>query len=142
MRNTNGRKTASIAIPTTRFAAYLVQPATDLVLKDNSFGRVVGEYFAFPAVDTPKSKDVPPGLSGIHRKNPYGAGTGRFWLHYTLTGELRKRSFGSRRSGERAQAHNFTGTYCSFAYSALACFRMEMSESAWSFHVIRNLLLT
>ena len=78
MRNTNGGETTRIAIPTTRFAAYLVQAPTDLVFKDNSFGRVVGEYFVFPAVDTPKSKDVPPGLSGIHRKTPYGAGTGRF----------------------------------------------------------------
>ena len=43
MRNANGGETASISIPTTRFAAYLVQPATDLVFKDNSFGRVVGE---------------------------------------------------------------------------------------------------
>ena len=31
MRNTNRRKIASIAISTTRFATYLVQPATDLV---------------------------------------------------------------------------------------------------------------
>ncbi len=33
MRNTNGRKIASIAISTTRFATYLVQPATDLVFR-------------------------------------------------------------------------------------------------------------
>jgi hypothetical protein len=78
MQYTNGRKTASIAIPTTRFAAYLVQPATDLVFKDNSFGRVVGEYFVLPTVDTTKSKDISLGLSGIHRKTPYGAGTGHF----------------------------------------------------------------
>ena len=75
MRNTNGRKTASIAIPTTRFAAYLVKPATNLVFKDNSFGRVVGGYFEFPAVDTAKCKDVPLRLSGLHRKTPVGAGT-------------------------------------------------------------------
>jgi hypothetical protein len=33
MRNTNRRKIASIAISTTRFATYLVQPATDLVFR-------------------------------------------------------------------------------------------------------------
>jgi hypothetical protein len=33
MRDTNGSKTASITIPTTRFATYLVQPAMDLVFR-------------------------------------------------------------------------------------------------------------
>ena len=78
MRSTNGGKTASIAIPTKRFATYLAQPATDLVFRLDLFGGVFGEYFEFPAVDTAKSKDVPLGLSGIHRKTPVGAGTGAF----------------------------------------------------------------
>src|SRR6516225_4337030 len=71
MRNTNGGETASIAIPTARFAAYFVQPGTDLVFSLDPFGGVFGEYFVFPAVDAAKSKDVPLGLSGIHRKTPY-----------------------------------------------------------------------
>jgi hypothetical protein len=78
MRYTNGRKTASIAIPTTRLAVYLVQPATDLVFRLDASGGVFGEYFEFPAVDTAKSKDVPLGLSGIHRKTPLLRGTSRF----------------------------------------------------------------
>ena len=77
MQNTNGRKTASIAIPTTRLAAYLVQPATDLVFRLDPFGGVVGEYFVSRAVDTAKSKDVPSGLSGLHRKTPDGGGLRR-----------------------------------------------------------------
>ena len=72
MRNTNRRKTAGIAIPTTRVAAYLVQPATDLDFRLDPFGGVFGEYFEFPAVDTAKSKDVPLGLSGLYRKTPDG----------------------------------------------------------------------
>ena len=77
MRNTNRGETASIAIPTTRLAAYLVQPATDLVFKDNSFGRVLGEYFVLLAVDAAKCKDVPLRLSGLHRKTPDGGGLRR-----------------------------------------------------------------
>ena len=102
MRNTDGRKTTSVAIPTTRFAAYLVQPATDLVFRLDLVGRVFGEYFEFPAVDAAKSKDVPLGLSGIHRKTPDGAGTGAFDSHYTLTGEFRKRSLCLSRNARRA----------------------------------------
>ena len=78
MRNTNGGKTASSAIPTTRFAAYLVQPATDLIFRLDPVGGVFGKYFVFPAVDTAKGKDVPLGLSGLHRKTPDSAGTGAF----------------------------------------------------------------
>jgi hypothetical protein len=77
MRNTNGRKTASIAIPTTGIAAYFVYAAADLVLRFDGFGRILAEYLEFPAVDTAKNEDVPLGLSGVHRKTPYGAGTGR-----------------------------------------------------------------
>jgi hypothetical protein len=78
MGNTNGRKTASIATPATRIAPYLVYPVADSVFMNDVFGAIVGEHLVFPAVDTAKSKDVPLGLPGIHRKTPYGAGTGRF----------------------------------------------------------------
>ena len=36
------------------------------------FGGVIGKYFVFSAVDTAKSKDVPSGLSDLHRKTPDG----------------------------------------------------------------------
>jgi len=101
MRNTNGRKTASIAPPVTRIAAYLVDPTADLLLRLHAVARILGKYFVFPAVDAAKCKDVPLRLSGLHRKAPVGVGTGAFDSQYTLTGELRKRSFGSRRSGEK-----------------------------------------
>src|SRR6516165_11814195 len=101
MRNTNGRKTAGIAIPTARIADYLVDPSTNPLFSLDALARILGEYFVFPAVDTAKCKDVPLRLSGLHRKTPVGAGTGAFDSQYTLTGELRKRSFGSRRSGEK-----------------------------------------
>jgi len=78
MQNTNRRKTAGIAIPTTRIAPYLIYAVTDSVFRLDALGGILGEYFEFPAVDTTKSKDVPLGLSGAHRKTPYGAGTGLF----------------------------------------------------------------
>ena len=77
MRNTNGGKTASIAIPTARFTAYLVQPASDLVFALDAVGGVSGENFVFPAVGTAKCKDVPLRLSGLHRKTPDGGGLRR-----------------------------------------------------------------
>ena len=78
MHNTNGRKTAGIAIPATRIAPYLVYPVADSVFMNDVFGAVVGDHFIFAAVDTTKRKDAPLGLSRIHRKTSYGAGTGRF----------------------------------------------------------------
>ena len=47
-------------------------------MMNDVFGGVVGEHFIFPAVDTTKRKDVPLGLSRIHRKTPDAAGTSRF----------------------------------------------------------------
>src|SRR6516162_6576438 len=73
MRNTNSGKAASIAIPATRFAAYFIQPATDLIFKLDPFGGIFSKDFEFPADDTTKSKDVPLRLSDLHRKTPYGA---------------------------------------------------------------------
>ena len=67
-----------VCVPRPRMETAGQPPVADSVFMNDVFGAVVGEYFVFPAVDTPKSKDVPPGLSGIHRKTPYGAGTGRF----------------------------------------------------------------
>ena len=78
MRNTNGRKTASIALPSTRIAPYSVYPSTNLLFKLDALGGILGEYFVFAAVDTTKSEDVPLRLSGLHRKTPVGAGTGAF----------------------------------------------------------------
>ena len=72
LRNTNRGKTTSIATPTTRIAPDLVYPATDSVFRNDVFGGVIGEYFVFSAVDTAKSKDVPSGLSGLHRKTSDG----------------------------------------------------------------------
>ena len=72
MHNTNGRKTAGIAIPTARIAPYLIYPVTDSVFRNGVFGEVIGEYFVFSAVDTAKSKHVPSGLSGLHRKTSDG----------------------------------------------------------------------
>jgi hypothetical protein len=63
MRNTNGGKTASIAIPATRFATYFVQPATDSIFRLDAFGGIFSKDFEFPADDTTKSKDVPLRLS-------------------------------------------------------------------------------
>jgi hypothetical protein len=107
MRNTNGRKTAGIAIPTARIAPYFVYPSTNLPFKLDALGGIVGEYFMFPAVDTTKSKDVPLGLSGIHRKTPYGVGTGAFDSHYTLTRELGKRSLFREGAGCRELLNAF-----------------------------------
>src|SRR5215469_9523189 len=59
MRNTNRRKTAGIAIPATRFAAYFVQPATDSIFRLDPFGGIFSKDFESPADDTMKSKDVP-----------------------------------------------------------------------------------
>ena len=62
-------------------------------LEKDVFGGVIGEYFVFSAVDTPKGKDAPSGLSGLHRKTPDGgARQRRPRLHYTLTHESGKRS--------------------------------------------------
>ena len=77
MHNTNGRKTAGIAIPATRIAPDFVYPVADSVFMNDVFGAVVGEHFIFPAVDTTKRKDVPL-VFPYSRKTPYGAGTGRF----------------------------------------------------------------
>jgi len=41
------------------------------------FGGVIGEYFVVSAVDTAKSKDVPSGLSGLHRKTSDGGAEAR-----------------------------------------------------------------
>jgi hypothetical protein len=73
MRNTKGGKTASIAIPATRFAAYFVQSATDSIFRLDPFGGIFSKGFEFPADDTTKSKDEPLRLSDLHRKTPYGA---------------------------------------------------------------------
>ena len=51
MRNANGRKTPSVAVPTTRIAAYLEGPSTSLLLRLDAFARISGEYFEFPAVE-------------------------------------------------------------------------------------------
>ena len=72
LRNTNRGKATSIATPTTGIAPYLVYPVADSVFRSDVFGGVIGEYFVFSAVDTAKSKDVPSGLSGLHRKIPDG----------------------------------------------------------------------
>ena len=72
LRNTNRGKTASIAIPATRIAPYLIYPATDSVFRNDVFGEVIGEYFVFSAVDTAKSKNIPSGLSSPHRKTSDG----------------------------------------------------------------------
>jgi len=72
MRNTNSRKTTNIATPTTRITPYLIYAVTDSVFRSDVFGGVIGEYFVVSAVDTAKSKDVPSGLSGLHRKTPDG----------------------------------------------------------------------
>jgi hypothetical protein len=72
MRNTNSRKTTNIATPTTRITPYLIYAVTDSVFRSDVFGGVIGEYFVFSAVDTTKGKDVPSGLSGLHRKTPDG----------------------------------------------------------------------
>ena len=91
MRNTNGRKTTNVSPPTTRIARYLIYAVTDSVFRNDVFGGVIGKYFVFSAVDTAKSKDVPSGLSGLHRKTPDGGGLRRPCLHYTLTRESGKR---------------------------------------------------
>lgn len=36
------------------------------------FGGVISEYFVLSTVDAAKGKDVPSGLSGLHRKTPDG----------------------------------------------------------------------
>ena len=45
---------------------------TDSVFRNDVFGGVIGEYFVLSAVDAAKGKDVPSGLSGLHRKTPDG----------------------------------------------------------------------
>ena len=91
LQNTNGRKTTNVSPPTTRIARYLIYAVTDSVFRRDVFGGVIGEYFVFSAVDTTKSKNVPSGLSGLHRKTPDGGGLRRPCLHYTLTHESGKR---------------------------------------------------
>jgi len=78
MRNTNGRKTASITRPTTRIAAYLVDPSANPLLRLHAVAGILGEYSVFPAVDATKCKDVPLRLSCLHRKTPVGVGPGAF----------------------------------------------------------------
>ena len=78
MRNSNRGETATIAIPTTRVRTYFEYPHPDSALRLDFVSGVVGEYFLFSAVDTTKGKDVPAGLSDLHRKTPDGAVTGRF----------------------------------------------------------------
>ena len=72
LRNTNRGKTVYIATPAARIAPYLIYPVTDSVFRNGVFGEVIGEYFVFSAVDTAKSKHVPSGLSGLHRKTSDG----------------------------------------------------------------------
>jgi len=72
MRNTNSRKTTNIATPTTRITPYLIYAITDSIFRRDVFGGVVGEHVVFAAVDATKGKDVPSGLSGLHRKTPDG----------------------------------------------------------------------
>src|SRR5215469_15812803 len=83
MRNTNGRKTTNIATPTTRIARYLIYAVTDSAFRRDVFGGVIGEYVVSATVDTAKSKDVPSGLSGLHRKIPDG-GARHAALHSTI----------------------------------------------------------
>src|SRR5215472_6639688 len=71
-RNRNGRKTTNIATPTTRIARNLIYALTDSVFRRDVFGGVLGEHVVSATVDTAKSKDVPSGLSGLHRKIPDG----------------------------------------------------------------------
>ena len=47
------------------------------------FGGVIAEYFVFSAVDTAKSKHVPSGLFGLHRK-------ARFWTESSAPGGRRE----------------------------------------------------
>jgi hypothetical protein len=47
------------------------------------FGGVIAEYFVFSAVDTAKSKNVPSGLFGLHRK-------ARFWTESSAPGGRRE----------------------------------------------------
>ena len=70
MRNTNGRKTASIALPTTRIAAYVVDPSANPRLRLQAAARILREYSVFPAVDAAKCKEIPLRLSCLHRKTP------------------------------------------------------------------------
>jgi hypothetical protein len=59
MRNTNGGETASIAIPTARFAAYFVQPGTDLVFSlDPSVGYLANTSY-FPQLMQRKVRTYP-----------------------------------------------------------------------------------
>jgi hypothetical protein len=78
MRNTNGRKTASIALPTAQIAAYLVDPSANPLLRLHAVAGILGEYSVFPAVDAAKCKDIPLRLSCLHRKTPVGVGPGAF----------------------------------------------------------------
>ena len=77
LQNTNGRKTTNVSPPTTRIARYLIYAVTDSVFRRDVFGGVIGEYFVFSAVDTTKSKNVPSGLSGLHRKTSDGGAEAR-----------------------------------------------------------------
>jgi hypothetical protein len=83
LRNTNGRKTTNIATPTTRIARNLIYAVTDSVFRRDVFGGVLGEHVVSATVDTAKGKDVPSGLSVLHRKIPDG-GARHAALHSTI----------------------------------------------------------
>ena len=55
------------------------------------FGGVISEYFVLSTVDAAKGKDVPSGLSGLHRKTPDGGARRAALDATTLTRESGKR---------------------------------------------------
>ena len=50
----------------------MIYAITDSIFRRDVFGGVVGEHVVFAAVDATKGKDLPSGLSGLHRKTPDG----------------------------------------------------------------------
>ena len=69
MQNIRGRDTASLAVPTTRTAPYLIDALADSFVWLDGFGGIQCEGLVSSAIDTTKDEDVSlVGLSAGHGK--------------------------------------------------------------------------
>jgi hypothetical protein len=75
MQNIRGRDTASLAVPTTRTAPYLIDAGANSFVWLDAFGGIQRECLVSSAIDTAKDEDVSPaGLSAGHGKTSFELG--------------------------------------------------------------------